>query len=221
MPDTGYPNGQGGARRKINTILLSAPVHLPFAGDFELLYIQADQARAMDLRENLAEIAGELADRLSDARAGVFSKREAFAARWGAFEEWMDLRARAREEFADQDEYDRREADYQENRDAHQKDLDEYVSSIRRLAEIARDLNRQINLRIIAHAVTKIGALRKEKNDQGDWITVWHWPFEGEPPNPQDPASWEGWPDAVLNWMAGDALLEVRGQLQNPNSGGR
>jgi hypothetical protein len=44
------------------------------------------------------------------------------------------------------------------------------------------------------------------------------WPFAGPAPDPHDPATFETWPDPILNWMTQDALGEVAKRLHDPLS---
>jgi hypothetical protein len=52
-----------------------------------------------------------------------------------------------------------------------------------------------------------------------DLIVVrFEWPFAGPAPDPHDPATFETWPDPILNWMTQDALGEVAKRLHDPLS---
>jgi hypothetical protein len=52
----------------------------------------------------------------------------------------------------------------------------------------------------------------------GQIILRFEWPYQGNPPDPQDPASFARWPTSILSWLAGGALSEVRKRVDDPLS---
>jgi hypothetical protein len=52
----------------------------------------------------------------------------------------------------------------------------------------------------------------------GQVMLRFEWPYQGNPPDPQDPASFARWPTAILSWLAGGALSEVRKRVEDPLS---
>lgn len=49
-------------------------------------------------------------------------------------------------------------------------------------------------------------------------ILRFEWPYAGNPPDPQDPASFARWPTPILLWLSGLALSEVRNRVSDPLS---
>jgi hypothetical protein len=52
----------------------------------------------------------------------------------------------------------------------------------------------------------------------GRVILRFEWPYQGNPPDPQDPASFARWPTPILQWLSGNALTEVRKRIDDPLS---
>lgn len=84
----------------------------------------------------------------------------------------------------------------------YQEAFEEYKLSLREHSKRLVELNTELGLAIIRYIVLEI-----------------NWPFEGEGPNQDDPASFEVFgktKDRVIYWISTAALVEVKKQLTGP-----
>jgi len=215
-PSTGEP------RQRARILLPSDPVRMPFHGLFEGLSIQADQDRVMGLPEHMNQIAQDLEDQANSIRLEMRKRRLEFTRSWREHERSQAERRKASDQGVDLDETVEAEIAWMEQNEAYMQALSDYTVYLQQQNARITELTRQINLRIVADTIIRIGkATPVLDKDTGDLYIDWSWPENElipDPPDPRDREVMELFPDQVLSWMAGPALAEVRTQLQNPNS---